>query len=513
MCARMRTVQGRTDRVVVVGAGLGGLSAALHLCATGRQVTIIERENFPGGRCGLLTHGGYRVDTGPSVLTMPDVIAATFAAVGESSDDWLRLHRLDPAYRAQFADGSTIDVQADVDEMAENIAATCGPRDAAGYRRYVGWLARLYRVEFDRFIDRNLDSIRDLGVGPIAQLVAMGGLRRWGPKVGTYLRDERLQRIFSFQSLYAGVAPAQALALYAVISYLDTVQGVYFPEGGMHALPRALAEVATAHGVAIRYGTRAVRIEVSGDRANAVHTDTGERIPCDVVVVNADLPAARRDLLEGYPRARSRRPTRYSPSCVLVHLGSPTATTPLPVPPAHHVISFGAAWRQTFTELEHGDLVSDPSFLISTPTVTDPSIAAEGHDLHQVLFPVPNLDHRAPLDWRSGAPAYLEHIRTTLRARGFGDAIDRAEVISVRTPEDWRASGFEYGTPFAAAHTFAQTGPLRTSTLDPAITNLVLCGCGVQPGIGIPMVLLSGRLAALRVTSGQDRPVRGALRR
>jgi phytoene desaturase len=489
----MRTVPGRTDRVVVIGAGLGGLAAALHLAGTGRAVTVLERADQPGGRCGLERVAGYRLDTGPSVLTMPDVIEQAFAAVGESMTDRLQLRRLDPAYRAHFADGSTIDVLADVDAMADQIDAICGGTNAAGFRRFVGWLGQLYEAQFDRFIDRNLDSFLGLDPRRIARLAALGGFGRLGRKVASFLPDERLRRLFSFQAMYAGVAPDQALALYAVITYLDSVQGVYFPAGGMHALPQALADAASDHGVTFRYGVTADRIELDGARAVAVHTADGERVAADVVVVNADLPTAYPQLLG---RPATRRPPKYSPSCVLVHLGTP-ATAGWPAA-AHHEISFGAAWSSIFTEIiEAGRLMSDPSFLISTPTASDAALAPAGHHLRQVLFPAPNLAGAQPIDWARTGRGYLDQIMITLADRGFDPT--GAEVLAEQTPADWLAAGLDGGTPFAAAHTFSQTGPLRPSTLDRQIENLLRCGSNVQPGVGIPMALISGRLAAQRL--------------
>ena len=158
----MRTVPGPTDSVVVVGAGLGGLSAALHLAGAGRHVTVVEREAVPGGRAGLLRDHGYHFDTGPSVLTMPELLAQALAAVGEQLEHWLTLHRLDPAYRARFSDGTSIDVRAGVTEMADEIARTCSASDAAGYREFVSYLRRLYALEMPHFIDRNLDSATQL---------------------------------------------------------------------------------------------------------------------------------------------------------------------------------------------------------------------------------------------------------------------------------------------------------------------------------------------------------------
>ncbi len=494
----MRTVLGPSNSVVIVGAGLGGLSAALHLAGAGRHVTVVEREPFPGGRCGLLRDHGYVFDTGPTVLTMPELVAEPLAAVGEELDDWLTLHRLDPAYRARFADGSSIDVRTDVDAMADEIARTCGAKDADGYRRYVDYLRKLYAIEMPHFIARNLDSPFQLVGAPLAKLVAMGAFGKLGRKVGTFVEDERLRRLFSFQAMYAGLAPADALAIYAVITYMDCVAGVYFPEGGMHAVPRALAGAARAHGVEFRYNTTVARVEVSGGRACGVITTDGDRIPADVVIVNADLPTAYAELLPpGYTPRRVRK-LRYSPSAVVMHAGSSASFDNA----AHHTIDFGGAWDDTFTEIiDEGRVMSDPSFLLTTPTLTDPSLAPHGKHTYYALFPAPNLDRRnAPIDWARERGRYRDHVVETLEARGykgFGDGIEAEHLI---TPADWQAQGMAAGAPFAAAHLFRQTGPFRPPTLDRRIDNLVFCGSNTQPGVGVPIVLVSGRLAAERIT-------------
>ncbi len=492
----MRTVPGPTDSVVVVGAGLGGLSAALHLAGAGRHVTVIEREAIPGGRAGLIQDHGYYFDTGPSVLTMPGLVAAPLAAVGERLDNWLTLHRLDPAYRARFADGSTIDVHPDVDAMAAEIAATCGPKDAAGYRRFVRYLRALYRLEMANFIDRNLDSPLQLLHPPLARLVAMGGLRKLSRVVASFVADERLRRMFSFQAMYAGLAPAQALAIYAVITYMDCVEGVYFPEGGMHAVPRAMAAAAAAHGVTFRYRTAVDRIEVIGGRATAVRTTDGDRIPADAVVVNADLPVAYQELLPpGYTPRRVKR-LRYSPSAVVLHAGSAAVYED----PVHHTIEFGDAWEHTFEQIiDRGETMSDPSFLLTTPTVTDPSLAPAGRNTYYALFPTPNLQ-RGHIDWATHGPQYREQILQTLETRGYAGFSDGIECSYLVTPADWAAQGLAAGAPFAAAHSFAQTGPFRPTNLDRRVENLVFAGSNTQPGVGVPMVLVSGRLAAERIT-------------
>ncbi|MET1071545.1 MAG: FAD-dependent oxidoreductase, partial [Umezawaea sp.] len=191
----MRVLPGRTDHVVVVGAGLAGLSTALHLLGTGRSVTVVERDATPGGRAGRLDLDGYRIDTGPTVLTMPELVEDALAAVGESLADRLDLVPVDPAYRARFADGTSLDVHADADAMEAEVRRFAGPDEAAGYRRLRTWLTDLYRVEKDTFIGANFDSPVDL-LGPsLAKLAALRGFGRLGPSIARFLRDERLQRV------------------------------------------------------------------------------------------------------------------------------------------------------------------------------------------------------------------------------------------------------------------------------------------------------------------------------
>lgn len=197
-------IKGPVDHVVVVGAGLSGLSAALHLLGAGRRVTVVERDMLPGGRAGLRTEGGYRIDTGPTVLTMPDLVEDAFAAVGDRMADRLELVRLDPAYRARFADGSQLDVHTDGAAMEAAVEKFAGARQAVGYRRLRNWLERLYQVQMRRFIDANFDSPLQLLHPDLARLAALGGFGRLDARIGRFVSDERLRRVFSFQALYAG---------------------------------------------------------------------------------------------------------------------------------------------------------------------------------------------------------------------------------------------------------------------------------------------------------------------
>jgi phytoene desaturase len=497
----VRTVTGSTDHVLVVGAGLAGLATALHLLGAGRRVTVLEREAHPGGRAGRLDTAGYRMDTGPTVLTMPDLLAEALAAVGETPADRLDLVRLDPAYRARFADGSVIDVHTDAVAMEHEVRAVAGPAEAQGYRRLRDWLTRLYQAEMGRFIGGNFDSPLDLvgSPGAVRDLVRLAGLRgfgRLGPQIGRFLRDERLQRIFSFQSLYAGVGPQRALAAYAVIAYMDTIAGVYFPRGGMRAVPQALADAAAAAGAEFRYGTTVTGTERVAGRVTAVHTSDGERFGADAVVLTPDLPVVHR-LLGRSPRRPL--PLRWSPSAVVLHAGVRPPAGGWPQL-AHHTISFGTAWQRTFDEIiRDGRLMTDPSLLITRPTATDPSLAPEDRELLFVLAPCPNLD-TAPMQWDTVGPAYRDEIVALLERRGLTGLGDAIEVEHLVTPTGWAEQGLAAGTPFSAAHTFSQTGPFRSGNMPHGLSNVVLAGCGTTPGVGVPTVLLSGKLAAQRIT-------------
>ncbi len=488
----MRKVSGATNKVVIVGAGLGGLSAALRLAGAGREVTIIEREAVPGGRNGLLVDQGYRFDTGPTVLTMPSLIDDALSAVGEKLSDWLELIPLRPLYRAFYHDGSQLDVFPDTQEMEAEIARVISPDEALGYRKYVDFVTKLYKYEMNDFIDRNIDSPLQLLTPNLARLIAIGGFRRLAPKVSQYLKDPRTQKVYSFQAMYAGVSPQQALAIYAVIAYMDSVNGVFFPKGGMHAVPRALAGAAEKHGVKIRYSTTVSSVATKNGRATGVITDTDEYIPADVVVLNPDLPIAYRELLDREPLDIKR--LSYSPSCVVMLVGSNKSYEHI----AHHNIHFGQSWDGVFDELiKKKTFMSDPSLLVTVPTYDDPSLAPHGKSSYYVLFPTPNL-HSA-IDWKRERNRYRDEMVRVLEARGYTGFGEGIEVEHLTTPVEWRAQGMEAGAPFASAHTFFQTGPFRPRNLARGLENVVFTGSGTQPGVGVPMVLISGKLAAERI--------------
>jgi phytoene desaturase len=482
-------------RVVVIGAGLGGLSAAAHLSRTGHQVTVVERGSVAGGRAGMLTQDGFRLDNGPTVLTMPNLLAEVFAAAGADMADHLTVDKVDPMYRACYADGSTLFVRHGRQAMADEIRQFANATEAQAFERFCDWLERLYRAEMANFIDVNYDSVFDL-VKPWRaglELVKLGAFGRLGRKVGSFFQDERLQRIFSFQSMYAGLAPYEALSLYAVITYMDSVEGVFVPQGGMHAMATGLAAAVEQAGVTIRYDAPVTRILRDGDGAvNGVEVGGGERVAADVVVCNPDLPVAYRTLLGGVDAPRAARRGRYSPSCVLWIAG--VRGLP-PADAAHHNIHFGTDWDASFEALIHnGVRMPDPSILVTLHSLDDRSLAPDGCTSLYVLEPTPNLDGH--VDWVRQRDQIVDSLQARVASLGYPTDV---VVDRVYDPLDWESQGMERGTPFALAHTFAQTGPFRPNNVDKRVPGLVFVGSSTVPGVGVPMVLVSGKLAAQRV--------------
>ena len=492
--------------IAIVGGGLGGLSAAAHLVSSGYRITIFEADSHLGGKSSQFKSNGYTIDAGPSVLTMLPIIETVFSALGEKASDYLDLVKLDTLYKANFASGSdpygegSISVRANRDEMIEEIRSISGPKDAEAFVRFSNYLKDLYDAEFNQFIDRNFDSLLDFlkPISPTMKLLKLGAFKKLNSIVSDYFTDQRLVKLFSFQSLYAGVSPFEALGIYAVITYMDTIAGVYFPKGGMAQLPIAIGKVLTERGVSIRTGTKVTSILRSNGLSGAVtgvQLEDGARESFDVVISNAEAAITYKQLL-GYPSPpRKIAKNEYSPSALLMLMGSkakPGAEV------AHHNIFFGDSWKEAFVELiNQGRQMTNASTLVTIPSFSDPKLAkGEGSSLY-CLEPVPNLSGK--IDWKNERENAVNNFKSSLRrAKILSDDPNDIEAERIIDPLDWQAMGMEMGTPFSISHRFFQSGPFRPANSDKKVPGLYFASASTTPGVGVPMVLVSGRLAAER---------------
>lgn len=488
--------------VVVVGAGLAGLSAAAHLSSAGLAVTVIEAESQAGGLVRTESVGGHRFDTGATVLTMPELVLDALVAAGLSEDEAtarLALTPVDPGYSMGFADGSRLTIPHRREAVPDAVAEAFGSAAAGDVARLLDWLDAVYDAEFDSFIDRNYDRpIRLLDARTrrsVAELVRLRAVGRLAPAIARQVADPRLQRAFTFQALYAGVPPRHALAVYSIIADMDIGRGIWHPAGGIGRVGTVLAEALREAGVTIHTGTAVRRVSRDGRRITGVITDEAGpgAVPADAVIMTPERPTVAALLGE-----RVRRRIRYSPSAVVWH-GVLPAQTVADWPAGHHTVDFGEAWHDTFVDLTRrpGRIMQDPSFLITRSAVSDPATyRRDGQESISVLAPTPNLDSAA-IDWDRVAEPYVAENLAILADRGYR-GIDSLEPLRIDHPGSWLAAGLPAGTPFSAAHTLAQTGPLRPGNRWPGTTNLFLAGSATVPGVGVPPVLISGKLAAER---------------
>jgi phytoene desaturase len=470
-------------KVVVVGAGLGGLAAALRLQALGCEVTVLEQRHAPGGRASQLRAAGYTWDTGPSLITMPWVLEETFAAGGLDLHREVRLRRLDPLYRIRWAgEPRTFDFADSPAELREQVARF-SPADA---RRVDDFLAALRPIYEQGILGAGRRAFTDLRsfaalMPAMTRLGAMLPLHRF---VARFFSHPRIREAFSFHSLFIGGDPFRVPAIYAALVYLQVLDGGWYADGGVYSLVRAMAR-----SLDVRCGVRVEAVETAGGRVRAVRLAGGERIRADVVVSNADV--LRTDALLGRPPALRRlRPTM---SCFLLYLGLSRTFEEL----LHHTLLVGPDYRDFIRTVTRGrSLPRRFSTYVHAPARTEPGMAALGGDSLAVLLPVPNL--RAGVDWRRESrrlrDALVTDLERTFALPGLGDAI---RVEQRMTPADFeRELGAVDGNAFAVEPTLHQSAYLRAPNRVRGVEGMYHVGGGTHPGAGIPGVLMGAGVTA-----------------
>jgi diapolycopene oxygenase len=493
----------KTDQILVIGGGLGGLAASCTLAARGYTVRLLETNSWLGGKAAVHEEQGFRFDMGPTIVTVPSVLRRIFAEAGQALEDKLDLVRLDPQWRSFFEDGSTLDLVADGPEMAKRINAfSPGTKSGDGYVKFLELSKRQSdiseRVFFWRPIGKMMDmfSARDMvRAGSLQDVLAIRLGRTVSGLLRSYVPDERVTQMLDHFTQYVGSSPELSPAVLCGIAHMQSSEGVWYPRGGTAAVPAALEKLAVQLGVKIETGVSVSRILVEKGRTVGVETSSGEKIAAAAVVSNRDSVLTHRDLLGGPVAGKFEKRRKYEPACsgVVLYLGLKKRYEHL----LHHNFVFSADPHLEFDAIyEQGIPAPDPTCYVCAPSGTEPGVAPEGGEALYVLVHTPYL--RPGQDWKAILPAYRRTIIDKLkRTAGLEDLEERIVTERILTPQDIQdryqvLNGAIYGL---ASHGRI-SGSLKPSNRSPDVKGLYLAGGSAHPGPGMPMALMSGWIAA-----------------
>jgi phytoene desaturase len=494
-----------SDRVVVVGGGLGGLAAAATLAARGYAVTLVEKSDWLGGKAAQLEANGFRFDMGPTILTIPNVLKRIFAEAGKPIEEYLDLRRLDPQWRCFFSDGSVLDLVEDESKMA-SILEAYAPNSSHGYREFLKLSDRLHRVSDDYFFWKSIGGISDMidfkaGFKPkiLGDVWSMRMGRSVAGTVRKYVPDPRVAQMLDHFTQYVGSCPESSPAVLCGIAHMQTEDGVWFPIGGTRAVPNALVKLGRELGVEYRTGAGVTSIDTQADESVCgVRLETGETIACAAVVSNADSVRTHRELLKDRAPAvvaAFNRRRNYEPACsgVVLYLGLNKAYDHL----LHHGFVFSKDPHEEFDWIyRKGEPAPDPTCYLAATTRTEPGTAPPGGEALYVLVHTPYL--RPHHDWTKMLPEYRKLIIAKLKTTGkMPDLENRIIYESALTPQDihdrYRVlNGAIYGL---ASHG-KWLGAFKPANRSPDVKGLYFAGGAAHPGPGMPMVLMSGWIAA-----------------
>ncbi|TNC48492.1 phytoene desaturase [Rubellimicrobium rubrum] len=487
----MRTRPRSGRRVVVIGAGPGGLATAMLARAAGAEVTVIERGDRVGGRTAGIEQDGYVFDTGPTFFLYPEILREIFAACGRDLDIEVPMVRLDPMYRLLFEDGRRFDASADMERLKAEVARI-DPADAAGVEPYFADNLR----KFEAFRPILQKPFQNLGAfADPAMLKSLPMLRPWATvdsDLSRWFKNPLVRLAFSFQSKYLGMSPFKCPSLFTILAHIEYAHGVWHPIGGCNAIPRAMARVLADMGVEVRLSEAVEDMQFEGRRATGVRTAQGT-YPADAVVVNADFAHAMKRLV---PNRLRRRWTderidgkSFSCSTFMLYLGLDTTLPGL----AHHTICLSREYDRNIREIEEGKAPTDPSIYVQNASVSDPTLAPPGHSALYVLVPVGNL--RAGVDWQALAPSYRSMVLDRLAMFLGHDIRPHIRTERMLTPNDWEEMGIHLGATFNLAHNLGQMLHRRPRNRFEDVDGVYLTGGGTHPGSGLPTIFESARIA------------------
>ncbi|MBC7810434.1 MAG: phytoene desaturase [Burkholderiales bacterium] len=479
--------------IVIIGAGIGGMSAAIRLAVHGRRVIVVEQNENVGGKMGEIHQDGFRWDSGPSVITMRAVLEDLFNAAGRKLDDYLTLLPLEPITRYFYPDGTVFDATRDWPRMASQIAKL-DERDVEGYAAFLSYAARLHRITGPAFIYGSPPSLNSFKrVSPLDAL-RIDGMRTMDAAIRGFVRSPHLRQLLGRFATYVGASPFLAPATLNVIAHVELTGGVWYPQGGVYAIARALTKLAEELGIEIRTSSPVRKIVVEEEGARGIVLADGTKIAARAVIANVDVATVYETLLpsESVPARRVQSLAQREPSCsgFVLMLGVEGQHEAL----AHHNIFFSSDYRREFDDIfKRGIAADEPTIYVAITSKTDPSDAPEGCENWFVLVNVPSLSER--FDWTSETAAYRERVLARLATFGF-DVRGRIRSESMLTPFDLeRQTGARRGALYGASSNNRWAAFRRPHNRASDVHGLYFVGGTTHPGGGVPMVMLSGKAA------------------
>ena len=498
---------GRPDTsVLVVGAGVGGLSAAIHLARRGLGVTVVEKNGRPGGRLGDFRHQGHVFATGPTLLVMPHLYRTELAGLGADFEHDLAPQRVDPGYRLVFDDGARLELTSDLTALSAQVEAM-EPGATGGLLRYLAEGGRHYDLAMPGLVERDFRTAREF-VTPrtLALALRLRALQPHYRHMADFFGSPRLRAAFSFQDVYMGLSPFRAPSTFSLTPFSELAHGVWYPRDGMRRVVDVLVGLAEEAGVRFAYDEAVVRIGIDGDRASGVVLAGERSLSADAVLVNADLPYAYRRLLPDRRPAQALARRRSSGSAISFFWGL-DATYPELAP---HTLFLADDYRENFDRIERNlPLPAAPSLYVHAPARLDPAAAPAGGDTVVAVVPTGHLTYdgddagrreQEAAVWAAARDAARASVLDRLALIGMGDVARHITFEASATPLDWRDRlNLERGATHGLAHTLTQLAYLRPHNRHARYRNLYFAGASTHPGTGVPTALVSGRLAAERL--------------
>jgi phytoene desaturase len=487
---------------IVIGAGFGGLALAIRLQSAGVQTTIVESRDKPGGRGYYWERDGFTFDAGPTVITDPDCLRELWALSGRDMSEDVTLDPVLPFYRLNWPDGKNFDYTNDDVQMRAEIEKL-HPGDWAGYEKFLQYSAGVFHEGYEK-----LGHVAFLDFGSMIKAApALAKYQAWRSVysiVSSFVKSEKLREALSFHTLLVGGNPMTTSAIYALIHKLERDGGVWFARGGTNRLVAALVTQFERLGGVLRLDDPVTSIETLGDRATGVTTASGWSGQADAVAANSDIMHTYRDLLATSRSAKRKTGSlerkKYSPSLFVVHFGIKGTWPGIP----HHMILFGPRYKGLLEDIyDHGVLSEDFSLYLHHPTVTDPSLAPEGHSTFYALAPVPHMG-KFPVDWDEIAPILEKRILDEIGRRLIPDIHERIVTKFSYAPKDFAQDlNAHLGSAFSLEPVLTQSAYFRVHNRDEHIPNLYFVGAGTHPGAGIPGVVGSAKATARLMLEGE----------